>query len=166
MALRRRRPCQRLVVAARRAGAAVRCQPRRPGRGLHRPAVELPHAVVPRPRGPGPAPLGALVRHVARVNPAWREPRTDVEALVVFQGPQAYVRPGWYPSKAETGKVVPTWNYVMVQARGRLRVIDDVHAARALVTRLTERHEATQARPWGVSDAPADYIDALLRAIV
>jgi transcriptional regulator len=115
---------------------------------------------------PEPAPLGTLVGHVARANPVWRETRTDVEALVVFQGPQAYVSPGWYPSKAETGKVVPTWNYVMVQARGRLRVIDDVHAARALVTRLTERHEAAQARPWGVSDAPADYIDAMLRAII
>jgi len=115
---------------------------------------------------PEPAPWGTLRAHVARANPVWREARSDVDALVVFQGPQAYVSPNAYPSKAESGKVVPTWNYVMVQARGPLRVVDDVHAARAFVTRLTERHEAAQARPWAPSDAPADYIDTMLRAIV
>jgi len=104
--------------------------------------------------------------HVARANPLWREARGDVDSLVVFQGPQGYVSPGWYASKAETGKVVPTWNYVMVQARGPLRVKDDAAWLHALVTRLTERHEAPQAAPWAVSDAPSDYITTMLRAIV
>jgi len=109
---------------------------------------------------------GILRAHVARANPLWRETRSDVEALVVFQGPQAYVSPSWYPSKAEHGKVVPTWNYVMVQARGTLRAIDDPAWVRAFVTRLTTRHEAVQAKPWAVADAPPDYIDATARAIV
>jgi transcriptional regulator len=108
--------------------------------------------------------------HVARANPLWREARGDVDSLVVFQGPQAYVSPGWYASKAEHGKVVPTWNYVMVQARGPLRVMHDMKAdaawLHAFVTRLTERHEAPRAAPWAVSDAPADYITSMLRAIV
>jgi len=109
---------------------------------------------------------GILRAHVARANPLWREARTDVEALVVFQGPQAYVSPGWYPSKAEHGKVVPTWNYVMVQARGLLRAIDDAAWVHALVSRLTTHHEAAQAKPWAVTDAPAPYIDTMTRAIV
>ena len=104
--------------------------------------------------------------HVARANPLWREARGDVDSLIVFQGPQAYVSPGWYATKAETGKVVPTWNYVMVQARGPLRVKDDAAWLHALVTRLTERHETPQAAPWAVSDAPTDYIATMLRAIV
>lgn len=109
---------------------------------------------------------GVLRAHVARANPVWREARTDTESLVVFQGPQAYISPGWYPAKAEHGKVVPTWNYIMVQARGRLRVIDDADWLRAFVTRLTDRFEAPRAAPWAVSDAPADYITAMLRAII
>ena len=109
---------------------------------------------------------GILSAHVARANPLWRETRGDVEALVVFQGPQAYISPGWYASKAEHGKVVPTWNYVMVQARGTLRAVDDADWLRAFVTRLTTKHEAVQAQPWAVTDAPADYIDTMLRAIV
>jgi len=109
---------------------------------------------------------GILRAHVARANPLWRETRSDVEALVVFQGPQAYVSPSWYPSKAEHGKVVPTWNYVMVQARGTLRAIDDPAWVRAFVTRLTTRHEAVQAKPWAVADAPPDYIETTTRAIV
>ena len=109
---------------------------------------------------------GILRAHVARANPLWRETRSDVEVLVVFQGPQAYVSPSWYPSKAEHGKVVPTWNYVMVQARGTLRAIDDPAWVRAFVTRLTTRHEAVQAKPWAVADAPPDFIEATARAIV
>jgi len=110
--------------------------------------------------------LGTLRAHVARANPVWREGSADASALVVFQGPQAYVSPSWYPAKAEHGKVVPTWNYVMVQARGRLRAIDDAEWLRRLVTRLTERHEAVLPAPWSVSDAPADYVETMLRAIV
>jgi transcriptional regulator len=113
---------------------------------------------------PEPTPWGTLRGHVARANPLWRSP--GAQALVVFQGPQAYVSPGWYPSKQEHGKVVPTWNYVMVQARGTLRVVDDAAWLHALVTRLTDTHEARLPRPWAVADAPGDYIHALLRAIV
>ena len=109
---------------------------------------------------------GILRGHVARANALWRETRTDADSLVVFQGPQAYISPSFYPSKAEHGKVVPTWNYVMVQARGRLRAIEDAAWLHAFVTRLTERHESQRARPWAVSDAPADYIATMLGAIV
>ena len=115
---------------------------------------------------PGPGVHGTLRGHVARANPLWRETRGDVDALVVFQGAQSYISPGWYPAKAEHGKVVPTWNYVVVQARGRLRAIDDEAWVRALVTRLTDRFEAAQSRSWAVADAPADYIATMLRAIV
>jgi len=109
---------------------------------------------------------GILRAHVARANPLWRETRGDVESLVVFQGPQAYISPGWYPSKREHGKAVPTWNYVMVQARGTLRAVDDAAWLHAFVTRLTTRHEAVQAQPWAVTDAPPDFIDTMVRAIV
>jgi transcriptional regulator len=109
---------------------------------------------------------GMLVAHVARANPVWREARTDTEVLVVFQGPQAYVSPGWYATKAETGKVVPTWNYILVEARGRLVVRDDAAWVHALVSGLTDIHEAGQAQPWKVADAPDDYIAATQRAIV
>ncbi|MES2100087.1 MAG: FMN-binding negative transcriptional regulator [Pseudomonadota bacterium] len=109
---------------------------------------------------------GILRAHVARANPLWRSARGDLDSLVVFQGEQAYISPSFYASKAEHGKVVPTWNYVMVQARGRLRAIDDTDWLRAFVTRLTDRHEAPRAQPWAVSDAPEDYIATMLRAIV
>ena len=114
----------------------------------------------------GAAGLGTLRGHVARANPVWREAATDVPSLVVFQGPDAYVSPSWYPSKAEHGKVVPTWNYVTVQARGPLRAIDDAAWVRAFVSRLTTRHESVQAKPWAVTDAPPDYIETMSRAII
>jgi transcriptional regulator len=106
-----------------------------------------------------------LTGHVARANPLWKG-ADGQSVLVLFQGPQAYVTPNWYPSKAENGKAVPTWNYTMVQAHGRLRAIDDPAWVRALVTRLTQRHEAGRDQPWHVTDAPPDYVDAMLRAIV
>ena len=109
---------------------------------------------------------GVLRAHVARANPLWKEARDDVDALVVFQGPHGYVSPGWYPSKAEHGKVVPTWNYVMVQARGRLRAIEDKAWLRDFVGRLTDRHEGGRPAPWAIGDAPADYIETMLGAIV
>lgn len=124
-------------------------------------ADSLPFVLDADPDG-GP---GLLRAHVARANPLWRE-AGSAESLVVFQGPQAYVSPNWYPGKAEHGKVVPTWNYVMVQARGTLRAIDDAGWLRAFVTRLTERHEAAQPRPWAVGDAPDDYVERMLQAIV
>ena len=109
---------------------------------------------------------GILRAHVARANPLWRAARTDRDSLVAFQGLQAYISPSFYASKAEHGKVVPTWNYIMVQARGRLRAIDDAAWLHAFVTRLTDRHEAPRAQPWAVTDAPDDYIETMLRAIV
>ena len=125
-------------------------------------ANSVPFLLDPDPAG-GP---GILRAHVARANPVWREARADVDSLAVFQGPQAYISPSFYASKAEHGKVVPTWNYVMVQARGRLRAIDDPAWLRAFVTRLTERFETPRAAPWAVSDAPADYVETMLRGIV
>ena len=109
---------------------------------------------------------GILRAHVARANPLWREARGDKPSLVVFQGPQAYVSPSFYPAKAEHGKVVPTWNYMMVQARGELRAIEDAAWLHAFVTRLTDTHEAKRAKPWAVSDAPEAYVASMLGAIV
>jgi transcriptional regulator len=115
---------------------------------------------------PDPAPFGTLRGHVARANPVWRDRAADVEALVVFQGPATYVTPSWYQTKRETGKVVPTYNYAVVHAYGPLRTIEDAAWLRSLVERLTRRFEAPRAAPWQVTDAPAGYIDAQLRAIV
>lgn len=108
-------------------------------------------------------PHGTLVGHVARANPVWRQLGPSV---VVFQGPQAYVSPNWYPSKHAHGKAVPTWNYAVVHAHGTPRAIESRDALLAIVTRLTAAHEAASARPWAVSDAPADYIEKMLEAIV
>jgi transcriptional regulator len=116
-------------------------------------------------RGAGDGPHGTLRGHVARANPVWRE-AAGAEVLAVFQGPQAYITPTWYPSKATTAKVVPTWNYAAVHAHGKLRVTEDTAWLRALVGRLTDTHEATLAQRWQVDDAPADYIEQMLRAIV
>lgn len=116
--------------------------------------------------GPADGPLGTLRGHVARSNPVWREAVAAPTALVVFQGPQAYISPSGYASKREHGKVVPTWNYVMVQARGSLRAVQDAGWLRAFVGRLTTRHEASRSHPWGVDDAPKDFIDTMLLAIV
>lgn len=107
---------------------------------------------------------GVLRGHVARANPVWKN--GDSEALAIFLGPHAYVSPSWYPSKAETGKVVPTWNYLTVHARGTVRWIQDAEWLRAHVSALSDAHEASREEPWKVSDAPASYIDAMLRAIV
>ena len=108
---------------------------------------------------------GLLRGHVARANPLWRE-AAGSEVLAVFSGPQAYITPSWYPSKAATAKVVPTWNYAVVHAHGPLRVIEDAPWLRGLVTELTQRHEGARAHPWQVSDAPDDYLQQMLRAIV
>jgi transcriptional regulator len=106
-----------------------------------------------------------LVGHVARANDVWRQPPAG-EALAVFTAAQGYVSPAWYPSKAEHGKVVPTWNYATVHAHGTLRWIDDTAWLHELVSALTDRHEALRAKPWHVSDAPDDYVQQMLRAIV
>jgi len=114
----------------------------------------------------GAGPLGTLRGHVARANPQWRIANADVPALAIFLGPDAYVTPSWYPTKRLTGRVVPTWNYVAIHAHGRARFFDDEERLLALVTKLTEAHEARRARPWAVSDAPPDFIRSSLKAIV
>jgi len=113
---------------------------------------------------PDPAPYGTLLGHIARDNPQWRGGAG--EALAIFLGPDTYVSPSWYPSKAKHGRVVPTWNYVAVHARGRVEFFDDAARLEALVTRLTAAHEAGKPRPWAPSDAPRDYLEAMLTAIV
>lgn len=107
-----------------------------------------------------------LLGHVARANPLWREIDTEQEVLAIFHGPQTYISPGWYPTKREHGKVVPTWNYVVAHAWGKLRVVDDAAWLRKLVGQLTTKHESRFEKPWSVEDAPADYIDKMVSAIV
>jgi transcriptional regulator len=109
---------------------------------------------------------GTLRAHLAHANPQLAELAAVDECLVVFQGPQRYVAPSWYATKRETGKVVPTWNYITVHAWGRPRVIDDPAWLRQQVGELTASREDTRSAPWAVDDAPADFVAAQLRAIV
>jgi transcriptional regulator len=113
-----------------------------------------------------PRPYGTLRGHVSRANAVWSASRHDIDALVIFRGPDAFVSPSWYPTKQETGRVVPTWNYAVVHAHGPLRIVEDRDWLRSNVERLTTAHESRRAHPWQVTDAPADYIDAQLGAIV
>ena len=110
--------------------------------------------------------LGTLRAHVARANPQWRDLRQNPGALVVFQGPEHYVSPSWYATKRETHKVVPTWNYVMVQARGKARVHEDDEWLSRQIAALTASQEASGDRPWAVSDAPPHFIALQRGAIV
>ena len=111
-------------------------------------------------------PHGRLLAHLARANPQWGALAPGAKALAVVTGPQAYVSPTWYASKAEHGRVVPTWNYEQVHLTGELVVHDDPEWLLDLVTRLTARHEAHRAQPWAVTDAPERYLTGQLRAIV
>jgi transcriptional regulator len=104
--------------------------------------------------------------HLARANPQWRRADAGTPVLVRFLGPHGYVSPGWYPSKAVDGRVVPTWNYSAVHVRGTLVVHDDAAWVRGLVEELTDVHEARRPQPWHVTDAPADHIERLVRAVV
>ncbi len=115
---------------------------------------------------PEPAPFGTLLGHIARDNPQWRSLAPSLDSLAIFLWPQSYISPSWYPTKKKTGKVVPTWNYVAIHAYGRLSFFDDKERLLSLVTRLTERHEQGRAAPWAVSDAPQDFIDSMLQAII
>jgi len=115
---------------------------------------------------PEPAPYGTICGHLARANPQTRSAAPEREALAIFLGPHTYISPSWYPTKAETGKVVPTWNYVAIHAYGRLRFVDDLERTIAHVTKLTQAREGKRAVPWAVSDAPADYIKGMARAII
>ena len=115
---------------------------------------------------PQPAPCGTLHGHIARANPLSKDLDRDVDALVIFQGPHAFISPSWYPTKRETGAVVPTWNYVVVHAHGRVKTIDDPAWIRAHVEALTNRHEGSRPEPWKVTDAPADFVDRLVGALI
>ena len=109
--------------------------------------------------------FGTLYGHFARANPHWKH-AAEGEALAIFMGPDAYVSPAWYTTKAETGKVVPTWNYVAVHAYGQVEVFDDTDRLLDIVSRLSDLHEAPRPTPWAVADAPADYIAGMLKGIV
>lgn len=114
----------------------------------------------------GEGPFGIIRGHLARANPQWRRAATETLALAMFLGPDAYVSPNWYATKRETGKVVPTWNYLAIHAYGRVEFFEDAERLRAIVTSLTQRHEGRREKPWAVSDAPEDYIQAQLRGII
>ena len=127
------------------------------------------------PEGTEAHPLGTLQAHVARANPVWQEVREGDAVLVVFRGAEGYISPNWYASKPETHRHVPTWNYEAVHAHGTLWVHDDEKFTRSVVARLTHTHEAAVAaashptsgmQPWKMGDAPRDYLDAMLQAIV
>lgn len=115
---------------------------------------------------PAAGPNGTLYGHLAKANPQCTELASGAEALLIFMGEDAYVSPSFYPSKAEHGKVVPTWNYVAVHAYGQPEVFTDPQRLLQVVEGLTERHEAGRPQPWKVADAPADYVDGMLKAIV
>jgi transcriptional regulator len=110
--------------------------------------------------------LGVLKGHVSRANPQWREFTPEVEALAIFVGPDHYITPSWYAEKAETGNVVPTWNYAAVHAYGWLAIVKDAAWLRAHVEALTKIHEAERSTPWKVSDAPEEYVSAMVKGIV
>ncbi|WP_440534615.1 FMN-binding negative transcriptional regulator [Variovorax sp. YR566] len=109
---------------------------------------------------------GVLHCHVARKNPVWQDIVNGDEVLVVFQAADAYISPQWFPSKHEFHKQVPTWNYIVVHAYGRVTIRDDERYVRGMVARLTRTHEASQPVPWKMTDGPKDYIDMMLAAIV
>ncbi len=133
------------------------------GEGLEATALPL---MLDLASGPSSGPQGRLIGHIARANPQWRTADVAQEALAIFSGPDSYITPSYYETKRLTGKVVPTWNYVAIHARGRISFFHDPDRLLDLVRRLTERHESARAAPWGVSDAPADFIRSQLRAIV
>jgi transcriptional regulator len=110
-------------------------------------------------------PCGVIECHLARANPHWKE-LAGTEALMIFQGPEGYITPNWYPSKVEHGKVVPTWNYAVVHAYGRPEIVDDRDWLRRHVGELTAQQEQSEARPWELTDAPDRYIEVMLRGIV
>lgn len=115
---------------------------------------------------PTQGPHGTLYGHLAKANPQWKALETGAQALLIFQGADAYISPSFYAAKAEHGKVVPTWNYLAVHAYGRAEVFTDPARLLRIVTGLTDKHEASRAEPWAVSDAPADYIEKMLNGIV
>ena len=110
--------------------------------------------------------LGVLHAHVSRQNPIWQDIKDGDDVLLVFRAGDAYISPQWYPSKHEHHKQVPTWNYMVIHAYGKVKIHDDERYVRGVVARLTRTHEATQAEPWKMSDAPKDYLEPMLKEIV
>ena len=110
--------------------------------------------------------FGTLQAHLARANNQWRDFDAKVDALVIFQGVESYITPSWYPTKQEGGKVVPTWNYAIVQARGLLKIIEDRDWLKTQIAALTAMQEGRRSEPWAVSDAPASYVESQLKGIV
>ena len=110
--------------------------------------------------------FGTLMAHIARANTLWSDLPQGAEVMVLFRGAHGYISPNWYPSKHEAHRQVPTWNYEVVHAHGRLRIIDDEKFLRGIVGRLTRHHEANEPRPWKMADAPRDYLDQMLKMIV
>lgn len=115
---------------------------------------------------PTAEPFGLLRGHIAQANPLWHDLTADVETLAIFHGPDAYISPSWYATKQETGRVVPTWNYAVIHAYDTLRIIDDAVWVRAQLEALTQQNEAAFPKPWAVSDAPEDFTEKLLGAVV
>ena len=120
---------------------------------------ELEASHLPLLLDPEPAPLGTVLGHLARANPQWQRVKPGIAALAIFFGPNTYITPSWYPTKQQTGKVVPTWNYLAIHAYGTLSFFDDPEELRAHVGRMTDTHETPRAAPWAVSDAPANFVD-------
>ena len=127
---------------------------------------ELDANHIPFELNPSSGRFGLLTAHVARANPVWQQCRDGAEVLVIFRGNESYVSPNWYPSKHETHRQVPTWNYEVVHVHGRLSVQDDDKFTRGVVARLTRTHEAQEAKPWKMGDSSPEYIDGMLKAIV
>jgi transcriptional regulator len=115
---------------------------------------------------PDPLPNGRLTGHLARANPQVQGLRAGEPALAIFQGPDAYVSPNYYPSKKVAGKAVPSWNYVAIHVYGELRLIEDPAGLEDILTRLTDQHEAKRPHPWKVADAPRDYLETMMKNIV
>lgn len=113
-----------------------------------------------------PGSPGRLLAHVARANSVWQAGQAQADVMIIFRGPDHYISPNWYPSKHEAHRQVPTWNYEVVHVHGRLTVRDDPRFVRRVVARLTQWHERTEPQPWKMGDAPADYLDAMVSAIV
>lgn len=111
-------------------------------------------------------PMGVLQCHLARNNPAWQRLTEGAKILAVFQGPDSYISPSWYPTKAETGRVVPTWNYLAVHVEGHARVVRDADWLKHHLQQLTDHHESKMSEPWSVGDAPEEYTERLMKAIV
>ena len=109
---------------------------------------------------------GLLTAHVARANPVWQQCQDGADVLVIFRGNESYISPNWYPSKHETHRQVPTWNYEVVHVHGRLTVMDEEKFVRGVVARLTREHEASEPRPWKMGDSPPEYIAQMLKAVV